>query len=130
MTIYELTDSLTTEQLRELVCECNSWNGSLEDLEVFTFDDEFFAMFFNGNPLEAARATFFGDIRSWNDDYIRFNAYGNLESCSEYEYNKRLEDFRTEIVDTAMELFKDGHLTLSDELEALFAECATNEEVK
>ena len=35
--------------------------------------------------MEAARATYFGKIESWNDEYIKFNAYGNLESMSEYE---------------------------------------------
>lgn len=51
----------------------------------YDFDDDFFNVYFNGNPMEAARATFFGNIQNWADPYIRFNAYGNLESMSEDE---------------------------------------------
>ena len=51
---------------------------------IYYFDDDFFDMYFS-SPMDAARATFFGKIESWNDEYIRFNAYGNLESLSEYD---------------------------------------------
>lgn len=51
---------------------------------IYNFDEEFFDMAFS-SPMDAARATFFGNIQSWNDEYIRFNAYGNLESLSEYD---------------------------------------------
>ena len=56
---------------------------------IYEFDDEFFDMYFS-SPMDAARATFFGKIESWNDEYIRFNAYGNLESLSEYEAENEL----------------------------------------
>jgi hypothetical protein len=61
---------------------CVEYRGS--DDEIFTFDEEFFEIFFT-NPIDAARAVFFGKIESWNDEYIRFDGYGNLESLSEYE---------------------------------------------
>lgn len=54
------------------------------------FDDEFFDTF--TKPIDVARATFFGKIQSWSDDYIRFNAYGNLESFTYYEAAKEAED--------------------------------------
>lgn len=49
-------------------------------------DDEFWNIYFNDNPQEAARATYFGNIRNWNDPYIRFNAYGNLETTHRIDY--------------------------------------------
>lgn len=52
--------------------------------EIYTFDDDFFEMFFEGKPMEAARATSFGSV-NWSDNYIKFNGYGNLESLSDYE---------------------------------------------
>lgn len=52
------------------------------DDEIYDFDDEFFNIFFEGKPMEAVRAAHFGNINCWNDDYIKFNAYGNLESLS------------------------------------------------
>lgn len=33
-------------------------------------DDEFWDIYFGDDPQEAARATYFGDIRNWNDPYI------------------------------------------------------------
>lgn len=50
---------------------------------LYEFDDYFFNEFFSGKPEEAARAVYFGDIKNWNDPYIRFNAYGNLESVDD-----------------------------------------------
>lgn len=49
--------------------------------EIYTFDDEFFEMFFANKPMEAARAASFGTV-NWSDDYITFNGYGNLKSLS------------------------------------------------
>ena len=57
---------------------------------IYNFDEEFFDMAFS-SPIDAARATFFGNIQSWNDEYIRFNAYGNLESLSEYDAEGEFE---------------------------------------
>lgn len=60
------------------------WNDycsaqSNED-EIYDFDEEFFELFFEGRPMEIARAVHFGDIQNWNDNYIRFDGYGNLVS--------------------------------------------------
>lgn len=60
------------------------------------FDDEFFKIAFT-NPIDAARATFFGKIQSWSDDYIRFNGYGNLESFTSYDAEKEAEDYVDDI---------------------------------
>lgn len=70
------------------------------DKMLYDFDEEFFEMAFEGKePMEICRATFFGNITSWNDEYIRFNAYGNLESLSEFDAVKEAEDYIEEIYD-------------------------------
>ena len=69
------------------------------DNEIYAFDEKFFENFFSRNPMEAARATFFGKINSWTDEYIRFNAYGNLESMSEYDVLKEIDYYLEEIFD-------------------------------
>lgn len=61
------------------------------DKELFEFDEEFFSTFFT-NPMEAARATFFGNIQNWMDEYIRINGYGNLESLSEHTAESVIDD--------------------------------------
>ena len=58
-------------------------------------DNEFWEIYFDDNPQEAARATYFGDIRNWNDPYIRFNAYGNLETTYKIDY----EPYEDEILE-------------------------------
>ena len=58
-------------------------------------DDEFWEIYFDDNPQEAARATYFGDIRNWNDPYFRFNAYGNLETTYKIDY----EPYEDEILE-------------------------------
>ena len=63
------------------------------DKMLYDFDEEFFEMAFEGKePMEICRATFFGNIESWSDDYIRFNASGNLEPLSEYDAVEVAED--------------------------------------
>ena len=66
--------------------------------EIYSFDEEFFEINFS-DPMEAARATFFGKIESWMDEYIHFDAYGNLESLSEYEVLGEIEYYIEEIFD-------------------------------
>lgn len=86
------------ENIQETYKKDNLENASLEDIynkldseyqeniiDWVPFDDEFFNTYFD-DPYEAARAVFFGDIKNWNDDYIRFNAYRNLESTNTIDY--------------------------------------------
>ena len=107
------------EILNALVSEVVSWNGELEHLEVFEFEEEFFNMFFMDKPFEAFRATFFGSVNNWTDEYIRFNAYGNLESLSEYEHNKELIEYQNEILDTVENNLDDLDLDYIFEMESV-----------
>ena len=59
------------------------------------FDDDFWETYFKENPYEAARATYFGNIQNWNDNYIRFNGYRNLETTNTIDY----EIYDTEILE-------------------------------
>ena len=122
MTFNELCEQVNTSMLHDLVGECNSWNGSLDDYYVYDFDEEFFNIFFNGNVIEAVRATHFGNIQNWNDEYIYFNAYGNLVSMNSYEYQRMLDDGKEEILEIALELYQDNHLNLYGEIVELFDE--------
>lgn len=101
-------------ELEEIVCELNSWNGSLEDLRVYNNDGEFFEMMFDGNAMEAVRASQYGNY-NYNDDYVKFNGYGNLESFSEYEYEELLKSNVDEIIEALT--FNIDHISVSSELE-------------
>lgn len=86
------------EDLKEMVQEVNCWNGQLEDYYYYENDEYFFKEFFQDRVDEAVRETYYGEY-NYMDDYVRFNAYGNLDSCNEYEYEKELEDNKEEIIE-------------------------------
>ena len=84
----ELDDSTKISIRNEYCVDCNS------DEEIFPFDESFFEDLFSGaKAIDVARAVFFGNIQSWNDEYIKFNGYGNLESMSTYDAVKDTEDY-------------------------------------
>lgn len=86
----ELTNS---EKINLFIDYCN-YEGC--DDMLYIFDDDFFDVFFEGRPLEAVRAAHFGNI-SWNDEYIKFNGYGNLETLSEWAAADLASDYKKEI---------------------------------
>ena len=90
------------DTLKDAVRELNSWNACLDYLDVYNNDDEFFDMFFEGKPAELARAIYYGDF-NYNDEYIKFNGYGNLETFSKYDYEELLEENIEEITENLIE---------------------------
>ena len=102
------------ETLKDLVSECNSWNGSLEDYDYYENDEYFFDTYFDNKVNEAVRAVCYGNYK-YTDDYVRFNAYGNLDSCNEFELEDDLKDNVEEIFDTWFELYKDNNVDTYDD---------------
>lgn len=51
------------------------------------------------DPVETARATFFGSIQNWCDDYFFVNGEGNFESMSERQFQEMLKDNANEIIE-------------------------------
>lgn len=120
---YLLND---VEGLRDVVNEINGWNGNLDWLRFEYNDEEFFELFYSGkNGLEIARAICYGDY-NYNDDYVRINAYGNLESYTEYEMIEEMKDFIDEIVENLIE--EHDNLYLNDNIEEIFEEAEEEEE--
>ena len=108
------------DTLKDVVRELNSWNTCLNYLEVYNNDEEFFDMFFENKPAEVARAIYYGDY-NYNDEYIKFNAYENLESLSEYEYEEMLEENIEEITENLIEYAE--YISIdSEELENLLSQ--------
>lgn len=99
------------EFLKDLAREVISYDGSLDWLYVQEFNDDFFDTYFEGQPMEAARATHFGEVH-WSDDYIRFNGYGNLEILSDYAYDKEIKESTDEIIENALRLIEDGDIDI------------------
>jgi hypothetical protein len=115
MSIEELKEKITTDELIEMVRNIISYDGSFEDLDYFENDEYFFQDFFQNKVDEAVRAVCYGNYE-YMDDYVKFNAYGNLDSCSEYQYRNEVENNRDEIIEHYLELYADNNVYPSDEL--------------
>ena len=104
-------NNLVSEKIKEVLSndenilvstlqEINCTNGNFENLQFYNNDEDFFDTYFNNNPYEVARATFYGDYR-FNDDYVYFNAYGNLASfnyINEFVSDSDIEDITEDII--------------------------------
>ena len=112
------------ETLLDVVSELNSWNGCLENLDFWENDEEFFNTFFD-NPMDAIRATYYGNY-NYNDDYVKFNGYGNVDSYSEYERIEEIKDNIDDIVDNLIEYYY--NIYINEELENLILELLEEEE--
>lgn len=84
--IYEISQTLEDCSLSEIYNQIYD-PSAIEMDEWFNFDEEFFETFLHDrSPYDVALMTYFGKIQSWSDPYIRFNAYGNLETTDEIDY--------------------------------------------
>ena len=104
MLLNEIKELLLNDMdtLKDVVRELDGWNNCLDYLIVYENDEEFFDMFFKGRPAEVARAIHYGDF-NYNDEYIKFNAYGRLETLSEYDYEELLKENVEEVIDCLIE---------------------------
>ena len=111
--IEKLKDN--TDVIGEMVSDVNSYNGHLEEFHWCYNDEEFYDIYFLSKE-EVARAVYYGDYR-FCDDYVRLNAYGNLETCCEYERNCELRDNVEEILDEWYDLYihHDSWCNISDD---------------
>ena len=72
----------------------------IEYSEWIEFNDRFWDDYFQNDENysaaeKAAKAVYFGHIRSWNDNFVKFNSYGNLES----QHNIDINDYDEEIIE-------------------------------
>ena len=92
------------EEVFELVNIINSYDGSMPYIEYFYNDEEFFNIFFGINTIDAVRAVCFGDYK-FEDEFVKFNAYNNLESANKYEVLNDYEFYKRDIADKIIELY-------------------------
>ncbi len=52
--------------------------------EIYDNDEDFFKMMFDGKIYEAVRAVYYGNYK-YMDEFVQFNAYGNLDSFNSVE---------------------------------------------
>lgn len=100
-----LKEELSTKQLEEMARSVIQYNGALDWLDYWENDEEFFETMFQTKD-EVARAICYGDY-NYMDAYVKFNAYGNLESANEWEYEKEIEDYKEEIIEAWLEVYEE-----------------------
>lgn len=84
--LNEATEYLSYKTLEEIYYQIDN-RDEVPMYDWYDFDEEFFETFLHdASPYEISRMTYFGKIHSWGDPYIRFNAYGNLETTDEIDY--------------------------------------------
>ena len=112
------------ETLLRVVGDLNSYNGCLANLDFWLNDGDFFSCCFE-NPIDAVRATYYGDY-NYNDEYVKFNGYGNIDSYTEYERIEEIKDNIDDIVDNLIECYY--NIYINEELENLLDELLEEEE--
>lgn len=122
MTYKLIDEEVSVKDLEYMVRECNSYDGSLEDYCYEINDEDFFNVHFT-EPMEAVRAAYFGEYQ-YSDDYVRFNAYGNLKSVSTWDFEQELKDGKEEIVERYAEMLEDNSVS---EFKHLFEEVDEDE---
>ena len=103
------------DTLKDMVNEVNSYNGALEGYVWYSNDEYFYEEFFNSKD-EVARAVYYGgNDYCYTDDYVRFDAYGNLETTNEWQIEEDLKDGAEEILDAFLEEYADDNVGMWDE---------------
>lgn len=105
--------------LLDLAREINNCTGGFEDIALVCDNLDDLIEISGKSGGEIARATFFGDIKSWEDDCFYIDVYGNFSSCSEMEFEKKILNCENEIIEEFLEIFKDNLKAFREELEEL-----------
>lgn len=94
--IHNYVEQLNGDDLAYLLQHMNSYDGCFEEAIYYDMDefDEFMS---NYTPMELAQIIYFGEFNP-NNDYFRFNAYGNLESADWPDIVAEAEDLVDEII--------------------------------
>lgn len=95
--------------INEMVHDINSYDGYFEHLEYWENDEDFFNTYYYNNPMEVARAVYYGDY-NFNDDYVYINAYGNLETLNRYRLEELLIDEVEDILLKWYEMYSNGDI--------------------
>lgn len=112
--ITEYLNDLTNSELVNLHNQyCQS--AGYSDDEIYINDEDFFNTFFEEKTLEAVRAVCFGEYR-YQDDYVIFNAYGNLESFNNPAEHIDIKAIAADILENP-EIYSDIELEETEEAE-------------
>lgn len=94
--IHNYVETISNGELVELLQHMSAYDGCFGDTIYYDMDS--FDEFMDGyTPLQIAQMIWFGEFNP-NDDYFRFNAYGNLESADWRDVEVEAEDLKDDII--------------------------------
>ena len=96
--IKSYVEHLIGDDLAYLLRHMNAYDGCFDEANYYDMD-EFDELMSNYSPMQIAQMIYFGDDFNPNDDYFRFNAYGNLESADWRDVVDVAEDLVDDIID-------------------------------
>ena len=108
------------DEIGDIIIEINSIDGSLDFLEYWNNDDDFFNTFFYNNPTEAVRSAYYGDY-NYCEEYVKFNGYGNLVSFNDYDLENEYKDYIDDILKALLKHYQEISIC-DDELIKLIEE--------
>ena len=108
------------DEIGDIIIEINSIDGSLDYLEYYENDEEFFNTYFYNNPTEAVRSAYYGDY-NYCDKYVKFDGYGNLKSVDDYGLEKEYKDYIDDITKSLIDHYQQISIC-DDELISLIEE--------
>ena len=94
--IRNYVEQLSWGDLADLIQYMTAYDGCFEEATYYDMDefDEFMS---NYTPSEIARMIWFGEFNP-NDEYFRFDAYGNLESLDWQEISDEAGDYMEDVI--------------------------------
>ena len=93
------------DEIGDIIIEINSIDGSLDYLEYYENDEEFFNTYFYNNPTEAVRSSYYGNY-NYCDKYVSFNEYWNLVSFNDYDLEKEYKEYIDDITKSLIEHYQ------------------------
>ena len=81
LSLAQIKDALIAMKTEELIEVNNIFCDLMHypDDIIYNHDEDFYNTFFDNNPMESARAAYYGEY-NYHHEYIKFNGYGNLET--------------------------------------------------
>lgn len=95
--IRKYVEKLNGDDLAYLIQHMNAYDGSFDTVTGYDMD-EFNEFMSNYEPLELAQMMWFGDFNP-NDDYFRFDGYGNLVSLAWKDIVDEAESLESDVID-------------------------------
>ena len=112
------------KELTLVVSELNSYNGSLDYIDFWSNDPYTINELFPSAYELAERIQY--ENYNINDDYFKFDGWGNLVSYSEYDMIQEMKDNIDDVVEMLLEYYH--MICISDKLTELIENISSEEE--